>query len=120
MQRKLFGLVLFAIVFSSIGFSAEAFAANSRVDLYSIMETYQNKVEKAKVDFLSTVKKINADARESVKKGVLSTGEINAKTKDAMQDARDLFKSTIQQARQDAKESLYQLKASIDQPIGRI
>lgn len=115
MKGKLLGLVLFAAVFISIGFLANAIAEKQQVDLYSIMDTYQNKVMTAKSDFLSTVKKINSDTRDSVKEGILSIDQINTKTKSAMQDARDTLKSTIQQARQEAKDSLFQLKASVGQ-----
>lgn len=115
MQIKIVGLALFAIIFISVGFSAHALATSSNTDLYSIMETYQNKVEQAKVDFFDTVKKINADARDSVKKGILPMDEINAKTKTAMQDAKDALRSAIQKAGEEAKDSLYQLKASVDQ-----
>lgn len=115
MRIKILGLVLFTTIFASVGFSTHAMAISSNVDLYLIMETYQNKVEKAKADFFDAVKKINADARDSVKKGLLPMDEINAKTKTAMQDAKDTLRSAIQKAGEEARDSLYRLKASVDQ-----
>jgi len=120
MKAKLLGLALFAAVFVAIGYSASAVAEKSQPDLYSIMETYQNKIAQAQSDFLATVKKINSDARDSVLDGILPIDQINANTKSAMQDARTLLKDTIQQAREDAKSSLLQLKATIDSPGNQV
>ena len=114
MKGKLLGLVLFSAMLTSIGFSAEALATNTNVDLYSIMDTYNKKIEQAKADFFAAVKKTNSDAKYSVLEGLLSMDEINAKSKIAIQDAKDQLRSAIQQAREDARENLYMLRDSIN------
>ena len=113
MKGLLLGLALFAVMFTSVAFSTEALAVNSN-DLYSIMDTYQKKIEQIKTDFHSSVKKINSDARESVKEGIMTIDEINMRSKIAMQDAKEDMHSAIKQAKLDARDSLFKLKTSVD------
>src|SRR3990172_8660370 len=110
-------VVLLLGVVSSSNHAAYASGTNDSIilkkDLRLIMNDYKAAVDKAKAEFLSSIKKANADAKLAVQKGI-PMDEINALTKAAITKARAELKLDIQKAKIEAKTVLLQLKAAVD------
>jgi len=112
-----FIVILILGISGSSFYNAYALGTNESIilkkDLKSIMNEYQLAIEKAREDFVTSIKKANHDAKLAVKKGI-PMDEINLATKATISKARADLKFDIQQARIEAKTMLLQLKAAVD------
>ena len=110
-------VVLLLGVVSSSNHAAYASGTNDsiilKMDLRLIMNDYKAALDKAKAEFLSSIKKANDAAKLSVQKGI-PMDEINAVTKATIAKARADLKLDIQKAKTEAKTVLLQLKAAVD------
>jgi len=110
-------VVLLLGVVSSSNHAAYASGTNDSIilkkDLRLIMNDYKAALDKAKAEFLSSIKKANDAAKLSVQKGI-PMDEINAVTKATIAKARADLKLDIQKAKTEAKTVLLQLKAAVD------
>lgn len=113
----IFIVVLLLGVVSSSNHAAYASGTNDSIilkkDLRLIMNDYKAALDKAKAEFLSSIKKANDAAKLSVQKGI-PMDEINAVTKATIAKARADLKLDIQKAKTEAKTVLLQLKAAVD------
>jgi hypothetical protein len=112
-----FIVILILGITSSSFYNANALSTNESIilkkDLKSIMKDYQLAIEKARENFVDSIKKANYDAKLAVKKGI-PMDEINSATKATISKARVELKFDIQQAKTEAKTMLLQLKAAVD------
>jgi len=110
-------VVLLLGVVSSSNHAVYASRTNDAIilkkDLRLIMNDYKVALDKARAEFLSSIKKANADAKLAVQKGI-PMDEINALTKATITKARAELKLDIQKAKIEAKTVLLQLKAAVD------
>ena len=82
-------------------------------DLKLIMNDYKVAIDKARAEFLSSIKKANHEAKLAVQKGI-PMDEINELTKATITKARAELKLDIQKAKTEAKTVLLQIKAAVD------
>jgi hypothetical protein len=112
-----FIVILMLGISGSSSYNANALSMNESImlkkDLKSIMDDYQLAIEKAREDFVASIKKANYDAKLAVKGGI-PMDEINSATKATISKARAELKFDIQQAKTEAKTMLLQLKAAVD------
>lgn len=114
------GISIMVLLFGVVSSSNHAVYASGtndseilKKDLRLIMNDYKLALDKAKAEFLSSIKKANADAKLAVQKGI-PMDEINAVTKATIAKARAELKLDIQKAKAEAKTVLLQLKAAVD------
>ncbi len=113
MNRPLVAITALLVLLASVTLADNVFAQKSdKVDVKSIMTTYQKAIHKAQTDFTAAIKKANSDAREAISKNI-PTDQINAESKAAISKARTDLKIAKDMAQKEAKNSLAKLKAAI-------
>lgn len=110
MKLQFAALAIFAVLLLSVTLTNNSYAQKApKNEIKVIAENYRKTVQKAHDDFLTAVKKANADARNAIGKGI-PIDKINADSKDAIQKARDNMKSTIAKAQADVRDALQKIK----------